>query len=110
MVAQFRILGGVIALSIVTCASTPLIREALLQTLSPEQTHAILEKLEIIHHLSEHIQVHVRESFHRGFDLQMEIIVGFAAAHIPATLMMMTKEPITSKLGLRKNDNLATRN
>ncbi|PSN70775.1 hypothetical protein BS50DRAFT_659567 [Corynespora cassiicola Philippines] len=98
-VAQFRILGNVISLSVVTCVSTPYIRDKLLLALSSEQTNAILERLEIIPYLPEQIQHHVRESFRSGFDLQMRIAIGFAAAHIPATLMMFNKETFIRSVG-----------
>jgi hypothetical protein len=98
MVAQFRILGGVISLAIVTCISTPIIRNALLKAVSPEQTHAILDRLEIISTLPEELQAHVRDSFRRGFDLQMTAIIGFAAAHIPVTLMMIGKDEFMEQL------------
>lgn len=97
-VAQFRILGGVVALAVVTCISTPHIRDALLEAIPPEQTHAILERLEMIPSLPEDTQAHVRDSFHRGFDLQMTILIGFAAAHIPAGLVMLSKESLPEAL------------
>jgi hypothetical protein len=106
MVAQFRILGGVIALATITCVSTPLIRSALLEAISPEQTHEILERLEIIPHLPEETQAHVRSSFQHGFGLQMKIIMGFAAGNIPATLMMMSKQSLLEKLRLYRNSNV----
>ncbi|KAF2448053.1 MFS general substrate transporter [Karstenula rhodostoma CBS 690.94] len=92
MVAQFRILGGVISLAIVTCISTPVIRNALLESIPPDQTHTILDRLEIIGTLPEEMQNHVWDSFRRGFDLQMTVIIGFAAANILATLSMMGKD------------------
>ncbi|OAG12507.1 MFS general substrate transporter [Paraphaeosphaeria sporulosa] len=92
MVAQFRILGGVISLAIVTCISTPVIRNALLEFISPEHTHAILDRLETIGTLPKELQAQVRDSFRRGFDLQMTIAIGFAAANILATVSMMGKD------------------
>jgi hypothetical protein len=84
----------VIALATVTCVSTPYIRTALLEAIPLEQTDAILERLEVIPSLSEPVQAHVRGCFHRGFGLQMTILIGFAAAHIPAGLMMFGKESL----------------
>ena len=92
MVAQFRILGGVISLAIVTCGSIQVIRNSLLENITADQTHSILERLEIVRLLPENVQAHVRESFGRGFDLQMKVIITFAAAHIPSTLLMMTED------------------
>ena len=107
MVAQFRILGGVISLAIVTCVSTPVIRNALLESISPQQTRAILDRLDIISTLPQEVQAVVHDSFRRGFDLQMTIAIGFAAANILATLSMMGKDILTEDLGLhtRKTHN-----
>ena len=86
------------ALAIVTCISTPYIQDALLEKISPQKTSAILERLERIPSLPSDTQVHVRDSFRRGFDLQMTILIGFAAAHIPAGLMMLSAETLPKRL------------
>ncbi|KAF2825549.1 MFS general substrate transporter [Ophiobolus disseminans] len=91
-VAQFRLLGGAIALAVVTCASTPLLRNTLLEAIPPEQTRAILERLKIMPSLPESMQAHVRTSFQRGFEWQMTILIGFAAAHIPVGFAMLREE------------------
>lgn len=92
MIAQFRILGGVVALAIVTCVSTPVIRSTLLSSLPQQQTSSILERLAIVRSLPKETQKVVRDSFARGFDLQMRIITGFAAAHIPAALLIISND------------------
>jgi hypothetical protein len=92
MVAQFRILGGVVSLAIVTCVANPAIRQSLLGLVTPEEANAILEKFATVRYLPVETQERVRASFRQGFDLQMKIVVGFAAAHIPSTLLMMSKD------------------
>jgi hypothetical protein len=109
-IAQFRILGGVIGLAIATCVSTPYIRDSLLETISPEQTSAVLEKLETIPSLPEAMQIHVRYSFRRGFDLQMTVLIGFAAAHIPAGLLMLSREILPKVLRLQIDPEITNGN
>ncbi|PVI03994.1 hypothetical protein DM02DRAFT_652014 [Periconia macrospinosa] len=98
MVAQFRILGGVVALAIVTCVSTPVLHSTLLSSLSQQQATSILERLAIVQSLPKETQKVVRDRFSRGFDLQMKIITGFAAAHIPAALLIISND-VASRAG-----------
>ncbi|KAL9115407.1 MAG: hypothetical protein Q9227_000728 [Pyrenula ochraceoflavens] len=93
-VTQFRILGGVIGLSIVTSVSTRVIRHDLLDFLPQPQADRLLDRTETIQYLHGAVRSAVRETFGRGYNLQMTILIGFAVAQIPATLLMWRRKQI----------------
>ncbi|KAF2791393.1 major facilitator superfamily MFS-1 [Melanomma pulvis-pyrius CBS 109.77] len=92
--AQFRILGGTIGISITTAAFAPFVKNQLLDGLSASVVHALLDRTGAIGRLPEATQSIVRHAFADGYNLQMKILIGIAAAHIPATLLMWRKRPI----------------
>jgi hypothetical protein len=92
--AQFRILGGTFAISIATAAATPFISSRLLHHLSPTTVQTLLDRTEGIVRLPEELQGVVRHIFADGYNLQMRILIGIAAAHVPATLLMWTRKGI----------------
>lgn len=92
--AQFKILGGMAVLAIVTSVMNRSIRNNLLTFLPVEEVVKLLDATKVLSTLPEDLQEQVRGVFGRGYNLQMKIIIGFAAAQIPATLLMWTKKPI----------------
>jgi hypothetical protein len=92
--AQFRILGGTIGISIATSAFAPFVKNKLLHALPPSLVHELLDRTGRIDNLPAASQDAVRHAFADGYSLQMKILVGIAAAHIPATLLMWTKKPM----------------
>jgi hypothetical protein len=40
------------------------------------------------------MQTSIRTIFGQGYNVQMVIMIGFAAAQIPASLLMWTKKPL----------------
>lgn len=105
-VAQFRVLGGITGLSIVTCVSTPSIRRDLSHLLSASQVNTLLDRTEVLGVLPDAIKPAIRRVFGDGYNLQMTIMIGFAVAQIPATLMMWRKKPMVvgDQGGLRETD------
>ncbi|KAH7330433.1 MFS multidrug transporter-like protein [Rhexocercosporidium sp. MPI-PUGE-AT-0058] len=93
-VAQFKILGGMAVLAIVTSVMNRSIRNELLTILPVEEVGKVLKATKVLSNLSEDMQEQVRGIFGRGYNLQMKIIIGFAAAQVPATLLMWTKKPL----------------
>ncbi|TVY75996.1 Efflux pump FUS6 [Lachnellula suecica] len=102
-ITQFRVLGGTIGLAIVISAMNRTIRPDLLQVLSPEQVNSVLDTTSIIKSFPSEVQTIVRTIFGRGYNLQMEIMVGFAVAQLPSTLLMWTRTPIM--IPSSKSDN-----
>ncbi|ORY12828.1 putative multidrug resistance protein fnx1 [Clohesyomyces aquaticus] len=85
---QFRLLGGAIAVAIVTAVMNNDVRRTLLPIIGPEDLAQILRTTETIEELKEPLRTIVRDVFLKGYNMQLRIIVGFAAAGIPATLLM----------------------
>ena len=93
-ISQFRILGGAIGLAIVTSIFNRSMRPKLLQLLLPAQVDALLESTSTLAAFSEETQLAVRSSLGEGYNLQMTVLIGFAAAQLPATLLMWTKKAL----------------
>lgn len=88
--SQFRILGGLVGLAIVVSVSTPYVRSHLADVLSPDLVMLILEKTETIKELSADIALQVHTIFGEAYNLQIMIMIGFAAAKVPVTALMWT--------------------
>jgi len=93
-IAQFRFLGGVIGLAIVTSVLNRFLTPKLLDILPPDQVHSLLESTNVLETFSEATQMTIRSTFGDGYNLVMKILVGFAVAQLPATLLMWKREPI----------------
>ncbi|ORX97750.1 MFS multidrug transporter-like protein [Clohesyomyces aquaticus] len=91
-VSQFRVLGGLIGISIVTSVSTPYVRGRLLSILSPQTALQVLERTESLGMLDEETKQRARKVFMEGFTVQLRVLIGFAVAQIPATLLMWTNK------------------
>ncbi|PVI00423.1 MFS multidrug transporter-like protein [Periconia macrospinosa] len=89
-ISQFRMLGGLVGLSIAASLSTPQIRAHLLEVLPPATVQHLLEKPAGINSLENGILIMVRGIFLAGFKLQTKALVGFAIAQVPTTLLMWT--------------------
>jgi len=92
-ITQFKVLGGAIGLAIVISAMNRSIRSDLLEVLPVIQVKEVLDTTSIIKSMPPDVQATVREIFGRGYNLQMKIMVGFAVAQIPSTILMWTKKP-----------------
>lgn len=79
---QFRILGGLVALSIVVSVSTPYVRSRLDGLVPPEQVLLILERTETINDLSADVARQVRILFGESYNLQVKVMIAFAAAKV----------------------------
>ncbi|TVY91258.1 Efflux pump [Lachnellula willkommii] len=93
-VAQFKVLGGMAILAVVTSVMNRVIRSELERVLPTDQVQLLLETTDVITKFPPEIQETVRHIFGRGYNLQMKIMIGFGAAQIPSTLLMWTKKPI----------------
>uniref|UniRef100_A0A8H7NQR2 Major facilitator superfamily (MFS) profile domain-containing protein n=1 Tax=Bionectria ochroleuca TaxID=29856 RepID=A0A8H7NQR2_BIOOC len=93
-VVQFRFLGGATALSIATAVGNKWLRDELSSLVSVEQLSFIFRDLASIDSLPPSSQEIVRRLFVESFNLQMRILIGFAAAQFPVTLMMWERQPV----------------
>lgn len=94
---QFRIYGGSLSLSIITCATLPSLRRDLLGVLSPQQTALILDRTEEILTLPPETQPLVRQMFGDMYNKQMVILIGISAAQVCMTLLQWQRKPIVFK-------------
>ncbi|KAF4631031.1 hypothetical protein G7Y89_g7102 [Cudoniella acicularis] len=112
-ITQFRVLGGILGLAIVISVMNRVIRSELLQVLPVETVDQLLQTTEIIQQLSESSQATVRAIFGKGYNGQMKILIGFAAAQLPSTALMWTKKPddgrkeVTSEATIRPPNPLS---
>lgn len=81
-------------LSIVISIMNRTIRSDLLQVLSPSESEMILASTDTIRNLPVGLQSTVRSIFGEGYNRQMQVMIGFAVAQLPATALMWTKEPV----------------
>jgi hypothetical protein len=92
--AQFRVLGGVIGLSVATAISTPYISTHLVTSVAPDVAAFVLERTENIQSLPVEVLGLVREAFSDGFNLQIFLAIGFAAAQFPGVALMWTNRRV----------------
>ncbi|KAI4642949.1 hypothetical protein J4E93_007018 [Alternaria ventricosa] len=95
--SQFRTLGGLVGIAIVTSISTPYIRSHLTDILPLELAESLLERTELVQSLSPETLERVRQVFGEAYNLQVKVLIGFAAAKVPVTGMMWTNLRVESK-------------
>jgi small neutral amino acid transporter SnatA (MarC family) len=94
-VSQFRIMGGAIVLAIATSVFNGYTKPRISALLPAEQTAAVFQSATAIAALPPSAQFAVRSTFAHGFNLQMIVLCAFAAAQIPASLLMWKRKQIT---------------
>ncbi|KAI4685845.1 uncharacterized protein J4E88_003682 [Alternaria novae-zelandiae] len=95
--SQFRTLGGLVGIAIVTSISTPYIRSHLTDILPLELAESLLERTELVQTLSPETLERVRQLFGEAYNLQVKVLIGFAVAKVPVTGMMWTNLRVESK-------------
>ncbi|TGO32417.1 hypothetical protein BHYA_0319g00010 [Botrytis hyacinthi] len=93
-ITQFRILGGVLGIAIATAAYKSNIISNLDKILTKEQRSLILESTSMINTFDSKVQTQIRGVFAEGYNLQFRILVAFAAAQIPSSLLMWQEKQI----------------
>ncbi|KAF1971017.1 hypothetical protein BU23DRAFT_648408, partial [Bimuria novae-zelandiae CBS 107.79] len=93
-IAQFRVLGGLVGIAIAASISTPYIRTNALKIIPPTSAISILEKTANIQLLPLNIRKQVERVFTKSFSLQSNLLIGFAAAQIPVTALMWTRQRV----------------
>lgn len=93
-VAQFRIMGAAIGLGIVTSVLNNFVSSRLSHFLSPSEVGNLLQTSAAISQFNPEQQSMIRSVFAEGYNLQMRILIGFAAAQLPASLVMWQKKQI----------------
>lgn len=93
-VAQFRVLGGALGIAIVTSAANRYVAAQLRSYFPDRIATDLLDRTDIIDKLSVDEQHIVRPIFAMGYNLQMKILIGVAAAHLVGILLLWKKSPI----------------
>ena len=94
-VSQFRIMGGVIGLAIVTAAYKSFVQSRLGQFLTDDEISRLLQSAESIKTFAPDVQDQIRKIFAGGYNLQFRILIAFASAQIPSSVLMWQKKQIT---------------
>ena len=93
---QSRMLGGALGLSVVTAAFTSFIRTNLdVASFTPAEVASLLKTSKAFGGLQIERASYARAVFAAGYNLQMKIVAGFAAAQIPTALLLWRKEQFT---------------
>ena len=87
-ITQFRIMGGAIGLGVATNILNVYVRSHLAGSVTPTLVTRLLQSTEEIESLDPASQAVVRAIFGHGYNLQMKAMIGFAAAQVPASLLV----------------------
>jgi hypothetical protein len=90
-IIQFRFLGGAIGLSIAGSILNSSLKRNLQSVLSTESLEAMLNNIEIIKTFDPATQDMVRDVFARAYRTQFQVMIGFAAAQLPASALIFKK-------------------
>ena len=91
---QFRTFGGVLGLAIATTAINNYTTAYLPAVITPQQQHALQRSISEIHSFPPDVQKQIQAVFAQGYNVQMKIMVGFAAAQVLAVLLLWRKPQI----------------
>lgn len=91
-VGQFRILGGLVAVSIGASITMHYSTRHLGEMLPPQLLGLILKRTEKIHLLQDDVALAAREVFGEAYNLQIDLATGFVVAQLPSTAMMWTAQ------------------
>ncbi|KAF2179434.1 MFS general substrate transporter [Zopfia rhizophila CBS 207.26] len=93
-IAQFRIMGGAIGLSIVHTAMNGFVKSRLLHLFTNEQFKAIMNSAEAVKSLEPQTRELVTSVLAQGYNLQMKIFAGLASIQIIGTMLMWRRKNI----------------
>lgn len=86
---QFRFLGGAIGLAVASNILNGRLSNHLQGVLSSHDLHIFLENVRSIKFLSPHLQEEVKAVFADSYTTQLRVMIGFAAAQLPAILLLV---------------------
>ena len=87
-------MGGAIGLAIVTAVWNAHVRSDAMRFLPPDQIDALLESAGAIAAFPPDVQRMIRLVFTQGYNDQMKVLIGFAAAQLVGSLMMWQRKQI----------------
>ena len=87
-------MGAAIGLAVVTSVLDGFVRSRLSMFLSAGQVGALLQTSVVVNTFSSEQQEKIRAIFGQGYNIQMRILIGLAAAQLPSSLLMWQKKQI----------------
>lgn len=93
-VVQFRFLGSTVVLSIITAVGNNWVKQILSAYLTGTELLMIFRSTETIATLPSSVEPTVRRTFAGSFNLQMEIVLGFAVVAVFTSFMMWQKPQV----------------
>ena len=93
-VNQFRYMGAAVGLAITTTVLNSYVRSRLSGFLSRKEIELLLETSASVSSLPMEVQHSIRSVFGHGYNIQMRILIGLAAAQLPASAVMWQKKQI----------------
>ncbi|KAJ6135616.1 hypothetical protein N7512_000776 [Penicillium capsulatum] len=88
-IVQFRFLGGAIGLAIASNILNGRLSHHLQDVLASHDLHIFLENVKSIKYLKPHLQDEVKSVFADSYTTQLRVMIGFAAAQLPAVLLLL---------------------
>lgn len=88
-VVQFRFLGGAVGLAIASNIQNGQLAESLKDVLSSHRLHLFLENVKLTQDLSPELREKIRDVFAASYTTQLRVMIGFAAAQLLATLLLL---------------------
>lgn len=88
---QFRFLGGAIGLAIASNILNGQLSHHLQGVLSSHELHLFLENVKYISNFSPDLQEKVKGFFADSYNTQLRVMIGFAAAQLPAVLLLIRR-------------------
>ena len=87
-------MGGAIGLAIVTSVLNSHVQSGLPDFLTQDQVNMLLQRSGTIVEFPPQVQEMIKLVFAQGYNNQMKVLIGFAAAQIPGSLIMWQKKQI----------------
>lgn len=92
-ITQFRALGGVVGFAITSNVFNAYVKANLQQTVSPGEVSGVLDSFsKTLASLSPEAQGTVRDTFAKAYDIEISILIGFAAAQVLAVGLLWERQ------------------
>ena len=91
-VAQFRHMGGVIGLAVVTNILNSFVKPRLSSLLTADQVDSLSQASAVVDTFEPALRNQIRSIFSSGYNIQMKILIGSAAAQVLAALLVWQKK------------------
>lgn len=91
---QFRVFGGALGIAIATTVMNSVLTSRLTHTIGPKKLAAVLQSTTVIRDFPSEMRKSVLDAFADGYNLQMQIMTGFAGVQLLLVGMLWRKKQI----------------